>query len=208
MNEELKEILEGLSWGDLKRKAKNEFNYTPPRDATREDIIGAILRLDSNPNRSKVITDMASPIPPGWARIRLHTHDRASGKDPVVLNVNDGKPFQILRGAVVEIPIKHMHALQDARNMFVIPDNAQTGDTSKGQIQVFDVFEEENDYSFDVLGFTPGPDPRPTSYEKHSKIKHNERRKLAKQLGYNYLRDKQFKELRGNTIFSGKTNED
>lgn len=197
MNEELNDRLQSLGWSDLKRTAKNEFNYNPPRDATREDIIGAVMRLDADPNRSRTIIDANSAIPPGWARVRVHTHDRAGGRDPVVLNVNDGKPFQILRGRVVEIPLKHMHALEDARNTFVIPDNAKTGDVGGNNVQVDDIMEEENDFSFDCIGWTPGPDPRPTAYETASKRKHTERRKLAKQYGYTYLRDKQLKELRG-----------
>lgn len=189
---ELENRLSNLSWTDLKRTAKNEFNYAVPREATREDIVKMLIKMHVDPNISKRVTDINSPIEPGWARIKLHTHDRASGKDNVVLNVNDGKPFIIHRGRVVDIPIKHMEALRTAVNDLVLPDKAEL----KDGVDIFSITsDEENDYAFDLIGYTPGPDPRPTALERQLKARADERRKKARQFGYNWLRDKKYREL-------------
>lgn len=199
-NSELRTSLEALSWGDLKRTAKQSYGFNPAREMTRDQIISKILLLASDDSRIKAVVDLDAPPKPGFARIRIHKHNRAGGDDPVQISVN-GKEITILRDKAVDIPHKFVNALKNAINDLMFP-NGYTMDSDKAEIYE-DIAEEERDYSFDMIASSPGPDPWPTSLEKTLHNRWKRRKEDAKQHHEAWLTDSRWRTATGRPAYQG-----
>lgn len=177
---DLRTQLEGLSWSELKQTAKKSYAFNPPKEFTRAQIVDACLKLSQDTNRIRSVTDTNKPPEPGYSRIRIHKHSRAGGEDPVQISVNC-KELTIQRDAIVDIPHKFVNALKNTVNDLMIPDGFTMSDETKGRYE--DIAEEERNFSFDLLGSTPGPDPMPTSLERQLRIRYENRRKATEAAG-------------------------
>jgi hypothetical protein len=182
---ELRTQLEEMSWADLKQTAKT-YGYNYKREDKREDIIATVLKLAEDDSRIKAVMDLNSPPKPGFARIRIHTHDRAGGKDPVQLSVN-GKEVTIARDAVVDVAHKFVDVLRNAVNDLMFKDGFNYSEDQAGTYE--DYAEEERNFGFDLLASTPGQDPWPTALEKQLRNRYLKRRADAKQHGEEWLTD-------------------
>lgn len=151
---ELEAKLAALDINDLRKYAKN-YNVALSRDMTAGDIRAAIHAKKQKHNYV-MEADLNSAPEPGRWRIMVHkTSDFGTkvGSRVVTVWVN-GYVVSLPRGIAVDVPEKVVRVLETS-----IHFNPMEGDDGRtfGEAQLT--------YPFQVIAFTPGPDPVP-GYEK------------------------------------------
>lgn len=195
-NEDLRSRLENLKWTDLRKTAREEFGYKFRAEDGKETIINACLAL-ADVSKVSQKADLSKAPAPGFVRVRINTHDRAGGKDPVQLSVNN-YDYLALRGRVVDVPLKYLEVLRNAVNDLVCPDGATFSDDGEDATKFLDICEEQHDYSFELLGQTPGPDPRVSGLERALRRKTEQRKKFARdKMGLPWATDYQVAQAMG-----------
>ena len=204
---ELRTHLSTLSWpSQLKNTARDDYGYVSKPTDTKDEIIDAIVALHAAKMESASIKD-SDELKPGYARIKITTHERAGGKSEVPIMLN-GQGYTAMRNKVIDIPIKHMQALQETQNDMLVKNDTNWGEVDPGgEVTTFSEFtEEENDFSFSVIAMNPGPDPAPTPYERQAKAQAKARRELAAKYGRDWLTDKEAANLQGRKHSSDEWN--
>jgi hypothetical protein len=138
------------------------------REMSKSDIIAAIKAKTKD--RDVVLLAEAGSMPaPGFARIILHRDPTpGAGNRPVYVHVN-GYKCTIPRGVEVDVPIKVVNVLNDAKEMRKEEDPSQPYNSPSRWRNV-----AVHSYPFQTLSMTPGPDPRP-GLEKNKLAKYGPR---------------------------------
>lgn len=138
------------------------------RDMSKEEIIQAIK--DKNKDRDIVLLAETGSMPlPGFARIILHRDPTpGAGNRPVYVHVN-GYKCTIPRGVEVDVPMKVVSVLNDAKEMRKEEDPSQPYNSPSRWRNT-----AVHSYPFQTISMTPGPDPRP-GLEKGKQAKYGPR---------------------------------
>jgi hypothetical protein len=147
--------LEELSLAQLREKAINVYRLPITTDMRKQDIISAILGKMGD-KKANFAIDAASidvdRIPPGYAKIILFK-DQTQGalNFPHPFQIN-GQMFVVPRGVEVMVPLKVYWLMNDMKEKVKQPDPQHEGRY---------VTIEVHRMPFQLMGFTPGPDPKP-----------------------------------------------
>lgn len=164
---ELEQELNAYDMAKLRKFAShNRVAFT--RDMTKEEIIEAIKA--KHKDRDVVLLAEAGAGPkPGWARILLHKDPTpGAGNRPVYIQVN-GYKVTVPRGVEVDVPIKVVNVLNDAKELRKEEDPSEPYNSPKRWRNML-----VHSYPFQTLAVTPGPDPRP-GLEKSKAAKYGPR---------------------------------
>lgn len=178
------EMLDSLTIAELRKKAAT-YNVMLTKDMTREDILAHVkAKLSTGKYAFEAIGDAPRP---GYARVRVFNDPSPSASNrPVYVSVN-GYSVLIPREAEVDVPIKIVEALSNAKSSRLVEDQSQpVGSASRYR------FKEVQNYPFAVVAVTPGPDPR-GSYEKAAAQRERPREAFRSQFGY-YPTDEELRE--------------
>lgn len=176
MSDVLRKELDSLSWNELRTVGRQKYGVMNPR-FNREQLTDEIIHASRDVNRSQVVSDLTSPVPPGWARISIQRGSSPQEREPVQVTVNVDTTYTILRGHVVEVPIKIYQALINARNDYVYDDVV---DLQPGE---YETIHETTDFIVQLHGITPGPDPRPNQFEVAMRNRSRKIREWSKKQG-------------------------
>lgn len=178
------EMLDSLTIAELRKKAAT-YNVMLTKDMTRDDILAHVkAKLSTGKYAFEAIGDAPRP---GYARVRVFNDPSPSASNrPVYVSVN-GYSVLIPREAEVDVPIKIVEALSNAKSSRLVEDQSQAvGSASRYR------FKEVQNYPFAVVAVTPGPDPR-GSYEKAAAQRERPREAFRSQFGY-YPTDEELRE--------------
>ena len=167
--------LDSLPISELRKKA-GIYRIGLTRDMTKEDIINA---LRAKMAEGKFAMEAVGDAPkPGFARITVHldTNPTASNR-PVYVCVN-GYAVLIPRGLQVDVPIKIVEALNNAKSKR-LRENPTVPPSNPARFY----FEEVANYPFNIHSMTPGPDPR-GEIEKTKAAVFAPRKKFHEKFGY------------------------
>lgn len=164
--------LEKNTIADLRRKAQAVYGIPVTKDMEKDEIINAIRNKQRNQQFAKIVDTSAgedAPLP-GWARIEIFLDNSPTASNrPVYINVN-GYKCTVPRGHVVDVPIKVMNALNDAREIRMKEDFSEPLNSPRRFKQ-----ESTHSYPFRVYQVTDGPDPRPGNQAaREAKVKPRE----------------------------------
>jgi hypothetical protein len=185
MSNDFRKELDSLSWNDLRVVARQKYGIANPR-LNREQLTEEVIAASKDTNRSQVVVDLESAVPPGWARISIQRGNTPTEKEPVQVCVNVDSNFTILRGHVVEVPIKIYRALINAKNDYVYDDIVEL---QPGQSETI---HETTDFVVQLHGITPGPDPRPNQFEVAMRRRSKQIRALAAEHGQPWMGESTF----------------
>lgn len=167
--------LDGLTIGELRKKA-GIYRVPLSRDMTKDDIINAI-RVKMAEGKYALEAQGDAPKP-GFARIEVHLDGNPTASNrPVYVCVN-GYSVLIPRGVKVDVPIKIVEALNNARSKR-LRENPTVPTSNPARFY----FEEVANYPFNILGMTPGPDPR-GDLEKTKAAMFAPRKKFHEKFGF------------------------
>jgi hypothetical protein len=155
---DLDEELKDLDIGQLRKYATlNRVALT--RDMNKQDIIDAIKTKAKDRDVLK-IAEVGSAPKPGFARIILHRDPTPGASNrPIYVNAN-GYKCTVPRDIEVDVPIKVVHVLNDAKEQRkeLDPDASMDERGGRRERTVW-----VHSYPFQLLAMTPGEDPRPSS---------------------------------------------
>lgn len=166
--------LESMTIAKLREVARlSHIAY--PRDATKEDLINLVRR--KNQGRQIILpTDTSKKPQPGRYRVIIQKDPflgKKSGSAPVSLFCN-GYRCDIPRGIAVDIPEKALRVLENTLSVQVVDDPDNSGRNK---------IEQRPTYNYQVLDFTPGPDPAP-GFEKLKEATYRPRERFWQLFGY------------------------
>lgn len=125
------------------------------RDMNKEDIIEAIKAKNKDKDILRVGEVGTEPLP-GFARIIMHRDPTPGAQNrPVYVQVN-GYKCTVPRGIEVDVPLKVVNVLNDAKEMRKVEDPSEPVNSPKRFAN-----QAVHSYPFQTISFTPGPDPRP-----------------------------------------------
>lgn len=166
--------LEELTIAQLRQYAKL-YRITLEKDATKPEIVEAIKLRLKNKQILKVVDESKAPAPGRW-RIVVQKDSSIgikAGSRPVPVFVN-GYRCDIPRGVPVDVPEKVVRLLETCRHPQVIEDPDRSG---------YSKIELLPSYPFQVLAFTPGPDPQP-GFEKVKEAGYRPRARFYQMFDY------------------------
>ena len=138
------------------------------RDMNKEEIISAIKAKMKDKDILR-IGEVGKAPEPGFARIILHRDPTpGAGNRPVYVQVN-GYKCTVPRGIEVDVPMKVVSVLNDAKEMRKEEDPSQPYNSPARWRNIM-----VHSYPFQTLMFTPGPDPRP-GFERTKAAKYGPR---------------------------------
>lgn len=165
---ELRENLEILPIGEIRKRAVTNFGLKLNKDYTKEDIINAIVGVASKADYAKVATD---DLPaPGWTRIQAFPVP-GRAMFPFYVGIN-GYFIWIPFNVKVDVPTKILGVLNDAQEMLL------TTDDFGNQTRTL-----QSSYPYQLIHTTPGPDPRP-GFEVGRERRIAAKRAFAEKHGY------------------------
>jgi hypothetical protein len=163
-------MLEGLSFPELKQKAKNHFGVTLNRDDTKADIVNKIVGMLSKNEFARV---GEGEVQPGWARIKLHS---VNGVPDFPRYIDHNGYFAWLPvGIEIDVPIK----ITQPGGVLRCSQEFGVGEDDLGN----KVTKFQDSIPFSILEINPGPDPRP-GREVH--VSHKRRDKMDYKDRYGY----------------------
>jgi hypothetical protein len=167
--------LDSLPISELRKKA-GIYRVNLSRDMTKEDIINAIRAKQAE---GKYAIEAQGDRPaPGFARISVHADPNpAASNRPVYVCVN-GYAVLIPRSINVDVPIKIVEALNNARSKR-LKENTAVPPNNPARF----FFEEVVNYPFNIIAVTPGDDPR-GEVERTKAAMHRPREAFHKKFGY------------------------
>lgn len=154
IDHDLDERLDGMNIADARKLAK-QYGVSLSREMTLEDIKKAI-HLKRSKHKIVDQADLSQPPAPGRWRILVHktTENGAkAGGRPQPIRVN-GYFATLPRNVPIDVPEKVVRALENTVHYVATDD--ESGQSS---------YEPRHSFPFQILAFTPGPDPVP-GYEK------------------------------------------
>jgi hypothetical protein len=158
------------------RKFASFYRITLERTATKEEIVEAIKAKRKDKDFA-VPADKNTRPKAGWARIEIHRDPTPGASNrPVYLGLN-GYRICVPRGVPVDVPIKMIALLQDARNYQLVENVDEPLNSPKRYTR-----QHVLSYPFNVLDQVPGPDPRP-GYELSKKAHYGPRVKFRDLFG-------------------------
>jgi len=191
MSQNLRDELAALKWVELRTVARQQYGVNDP-SLSKEDLLDACCKVAADPNRSQVVVDRSSVIQPGWARIQIARGNTPETREPVQVSVNVDTNYTILRGHVVDVPIKILDALLNAKNDYVLDEEVELTETNPNA-EVY----ETSDYIVTVHGKVDGPDPRPNNWEKAAQNRFKKVKEFARQRGAAWMGEATYLSLTG-----------
>lgn len=137
-----------MTVGQLKEVAKH-MRVAVDKNATAEEIIAAL----SKKQRGRTVADIAqkgSSLQPGYARIKLDETQTSNRQIPVYV-FDNGLEYTIPRGVEVDVPIRIMNHLRNAK---VKRRRQIDGEDGRPKTTFLDVLQ----YPFQVVDIAPGPE--------------------------------------------------
>lgn len=137
-----------MTLGQLKEVAKH-MRVAVDKSATAEEIIEAI----SKRQRGRTVADIAqkgSSLQPGYARIRIDETQTSNKQIPVYV-FDNGLEYTIPRGVEVDVPIRIMNHLRNAK---VKRRKQVDGEDGRPKTTFLEVLQ----YPFQVIDLAPGPE--------------------------------------------------
>lgn len=176
--------LESMSTAELRKRAAT-YRIQLTKDMTHEDILAQVkAKVGSGKYALEAIGDAPKP---GYARIRVFNDPSPGASNrPVFVSVN-GYSVLIPREVEVDVPIKIVEALGNARSSRL----TENREAPIGSPQRF-TFKEVQNYPFAIVAVTQGPDPRGT-YERAAAQKERPREAYREKFGY-YPNEEELKE--------------
>jgi hypothetical protein len=173
-----------MSTAELRKKAAT-YRIQLTKDMTHEDILAQVrAKVASGKYALEAIGDAPKP---GYARVRVFNDPSPGASNrPVYVSVN-GYAVLIPRETEVDVPIKIVEALGNARSSRLVENReAPVGSASRF------VFKEVQNYPFAIVSVSHGPDPRGT-YERAAAQKERPREAYREKFGY-YPSEEELKE--------------
>lgn len=128
---------------------------TAPRDATQKELV-ALIKDKQKGRDFAVVADKDTRPKPGWARIEIHRDATpGAGNRPVYVGIN-GYRITIPRGVPVDVPIKIIGVLNDAKSLQLVENYDEPLNSPKRYSRQMVL-----SYPYQVHDSVPGPDPRP-----------------------------------------------
>lgn len=183
--------LDELSTADLKKKAAT-YRVALTKDMDHDQILAQVkAKLTTGKYAFEALGDTPKP---GFARIRVFDDSSPSAiNKPVYVSVN-GYSVLIPRETEVDVPIKIVEALGNAKSSRLTEDRTQPiGSPSRFR------FKEVQNYPFAVVQVTQGPDPRGT-YEKAAAMRERPREAYRNMFGYYPTEDELKEALRSGDL--------
>lgn len=168
----LEEKLSAMNIAELRKTAKL-YGVSLSREMTTEDIKAAIRFKKSRQNISDEADTSKAPAPGRW-RIIVHKTSHQgikAGSQPAHVRVN-GVSFYMPRNVPVDVPEKVVRALENSFHYEAV--ERDDGTTA---------MEAQLTYPFQIITFTPGPDPSP-GYEKAKAGYYARREAYRNEFGY------------------------
>lgn len=175
MNDIARPDFDNMPIGQLREYASH-MHIPLAKTAKKEDIKTAILQK-LNGRSATILAQKGDKVPPGHAKVIINEDATPGSKNfPVYFNIN-GYQCTVPRGKEIIVPMRVLRALQDAkvkrRVQVEVPDEYGRNIFRETTVTV-------PSYPFQLLEYTPGPEPL-THLEKQ-KIKSNGPRKRYAQL--------------------------
>lgn len=187
--EEVKVIpLSEQSYDELMYKALNIYKLNVDDSYSKQDLIDV---LQGKSRRTAEVVDARVPeveVKPGYAKIELYkdgtsyntiSAQRAANRPQYV--ACNGARYMIPKGIPVIVPIKIMEVLKNSKTKTIVTDEENT-DSRRHSIPKQKVVETPR-FPFIVHEVNPGPDPKPSDYEKAKKVYHSPRQQYHNQFG-------------------------
>jgi len=155
----LREDLENMTMGEVRKQASTVHGIKALPQHTKLEIIDMIC---AHATRTDTVRLSNGALQPGYARVRLHQTEGRSDAD-VLWNVN-GQNFFVPMNKEVDVPIKLYEAIKAAQEDTFSQDKSKRTDNLESNNDIQGT--RRDSYPYSVIGIVPGPDPRPTPWEK------------------------------------------
>ena len=170
--------LSDLDINELRKLATTVYRIVLTRDMSEADIRKAIEAKKKKSDYAELAELVGGAPKPGYARILVHKDPSPGASNrPVPLGIN-GYRIAIPRGIEVDVPIKVVGVLNDAK-VSVLREDTSLAPNDPGRFK----FESAHSYPFSLITMTPGPDPRP-GYEQNREKQMRPRVKFRDKYGY------------------------
>ena len=136
------------------RKYAGLYRIPVSKDMEKEDII-AVIKTKMKGKDIAVVAETGDHPAPGWARIELQRASNGNSNRPVYVSIN-GYRITIPRGVPVDVPIKIVGVLNDAKDWQLVENEDEPINSPKRYTR-----QPILSYPFQLIDKTPGPDPRP-----------------------------------------------
>lgn len=148
--------IDSLDIAELRKLASTVYRIVVNRDMTAEDIRSAIRGKQKHTDYAQLSELVGNAPKPGYARILVHKDPTPGASNRPVPVAISGYRITVPRGVEVDVPIKVVGVLNDAKISTLVEDTSlPTGDPNRFKFQV------AHSYPFSVVSMTPGPDPKP-----------------------------------------------
>jgi hypothetical protein len=170
--------LDNLGIAELRKLASTVYRLPLTRDMTADDIRKLIKSKEKKGDFAQLAEFNGDAPRPGWARVIIHKDNNPSSSNrPVYLSIN-GYRITIPRGVEVDVPIKVVGVLNDAKQRF-LKENTSVGTGDPNRF----FWEDSHSYPFSVVNMTSGPDPKPGN-EKNREKQMGPRIRFRDKFGY------------------------
>lgn len=141
---------------DIQLRKYADLMRVPVTNAMTEDELRSAIRAKQKDRQTVEIAETGTRPKPGWARIEiLRDGTPGASNRPVYVNAN-GYRVTVPRGVEVDVPIKVVRVLNDARSVKVTEDpNEPYNSPRRWRRELLPT------YPFQVKDIVEGPDPRP-----------------------------------------------